>query len=255
MMYYLNRAKNLLLIAVWKIIYFCKFLPFRLTYRHRKLPSFIIIGTPKSGTTYLHDLLSQHPQLVPSRIKEPHYFDQHYRKGETYYKAMFPKTSDQRMAYEASVNYFYSAHAAKRIKHDLPNCKIILLLRDPVERTFSHFHMNKKDLKTKSFSELIEAENFENKRYGFVEKSKYSLYLPIWNELFSAEEFLILKSIDLFNEPEPLLRRITQFLVIENHDFKTGFVSNKGHYETIDPHSKATLKLKLKEEYQLLESL
>lgn len=255
MMYYLIRFKNLLLILVWKMIYFFKFLPYQLNYKKRKLPSVIIIGTPKSGTTFLFDLMSQHPGLMPARIKEPHYFDKNYSKGEQYYRGMFPLKSDARTCFEASVNYFYSEAAANRIKNDLPNCKVLLLLRDPIQRCYSHYQMNKKDLKTQTFSEVISEQNHENIIYGFVEKSFYSKYFEFWSNLFNETNFLAIKSEDLFENPQEKMGQIVQFLGIEQYAFQTDIVSNRRSYPSIDDDSRKALSTLFKKEYMLLDRL
>ncbi len=219
---------------VWRIIYWIKFLPGRLTATKRKLPDFLIIGVPKSGSTFLFEMLNKHPNIKGASLKEPHYFDLNYSKGENYYRGFFPVKSEGKTTGEASVNYFYSENAANRIKQDLPNVKLILLLRNPVERAYSHFQMNKNDLREKNFDKIIGSENTENKRYGFLEKGKYSKYLSMWNSRFKANQLLILKSEDLFENASHEIQKVLQFLNEEKFEMNDLKPINQRSYKELN---------------------
>lgn len=117
----------------------------------RTLPEFIIIGAQKAGTTSLYNYLIEHPSIFPAFKKEVLYFDVNYRKGIHWYKSFFPTTifkfliskySNRRfITGEASPYYILYPHAAKRIHSTLPKVKIIILLRNPINRSFSqYFH-------------------------------------------------------------------------------------------------------------------
>ena len=138
-----------------------------LTAKKRILPSFIIIGAQRCGTTSLYDYLSHHPQIIPSPVKELFYFDDYYTRPIEWYKSFFPTKKEQEklerdlvasvITGEASPSYFFHPYAAKRIKETLPQIKLILVLRDPIERAYSHYtHIKRVNREPLSFEEAIE---------------------------------------------------------------------------------------------------
>lgn len=206
------------------------------------LPDFIIIGVPKSGSTFLFEMLDKHPEIKGASLKEPHYFDLNYSKGEKFYRGFFPYQSEGKLSGEASVNYFYSKKAAERIKQDLPKVKLILVLRNPVERAYSHFQMNIKDLEEKNFAEIIAPNNSENKRYGFVEKGKYVEYIKTWKNLFSDGQLLVLKSEDLFHDPNLELQKVFRFLNVGEHHFEETKPINQRKYRDLNEETYQNLQ-------------
>ncbi len=100
-------------------------------------PGFLILGSPKCGTTALARLLDAHPDVAMSTPKEPHFFDAHYERGFEHY-ATWPAHG---IAGEATPSYLLVPYVAERIKADLPDAKLIAILRHPVERAFSSWWM------------------------------------------------------------------------------------------------------------------
>jgi len=109
---------------------------------HGRLPDFIIAGVEKTGSTSLHDYISQHPEVYMCTPKEPDFFlnDDYGKKVDTYCN-LFQDASDHESLGEASVSYFYDPETADRINQILPDAKIIVTLRHPAERAYSHFNM------------------------------------------------------------------------------------------------------------------
>lgn len=106
------------------------------------LPSFIIIGVAKSGTTSLYRYLQQHPGIFMCTPKEPDYFSGDDRFASLAdYEALFDDASPGQVAGEASVSYFHNPQAYKRIKETLPEARLIAVLRDPAARAYSHYNM------------------------------------------------------------------------------------------------------------------
>ena len=117
------------------------------------LPDFLIIGIAKSGTTSLYGLISAHPHVVPARLKEVHYFtdSRNYGMGALWYRARFPSMSYKRrlavrygrkiLSGEASSTYMFHPMAPGRVKALLPDVKLIAILRNPVDRAYSDYHM------------------------------------------------------------------------------------------------------------------
>jgi hypothetical protein len=141
-----------------------------LTRGMRLLPDFIIIGGQRCGTTSLFNYLTQHPDVFPSCPKEVHYFSIHYHKGVNWYRSHFPlvmqksyveRGHDRRfVAGEATPYYIAHPHAPQRIAETVPEAKLIVLLRNPVDRAYSHYHYEVKNgLETLSFAEAIDRED------------------------------------------------------------------------------------------------
>jgi hypothetical protein len=101
-------------------------------------PTFLILGAAHCGTTTLHAWLGQHPDVVVSRPKETGFFDQAYDKGlDAYWRDHFSHWSGQRAAGEATPSYFRLPFVAHRIQRDVPDVRLIVMLRSPVDRTYS----------------------------------------------------------------------------------------------------------------------
>jgi len=134
-----------------------------------KWPNLFIVGAPKAGTTSLHEYLKNIPGIFMSEVKEPYYFCKtmipidHYvtpiidRKK---YLALFEKSKNEKIVGESSVWYLSDPDASSLIYQQVPSAKIIILLRDPVERAFSHYLMleGRKQFKSSSFHEQIQKE-------------------------------------------------------------------------------------------------
>lgn len=111
-------------------------------------PSFIIIGVQKGGTSSLYHYLAQHPQIIPPKEKELHYFDTKEPTPSAPYLQMFPKSYfTRKISYDATPNYIYYPGTAKKIYDFDPNMKFIVVLRDPVKRAFSAWNMHKQMVK------------------------------------------------------------------------------------------------------------
>ncbi len=112
----------------------------RLTSGSRRLPDFIILGAQRAGTSSLYYYLSQHPQILPAVRKELHFFDDHYRRGLGWYRSQFPTRGARgTITGEATPYYLSHPHAPARIQRLLPQARLIVLLRNPVERAISHY--------------------------------------------------------------------------------------------------------------------
>jgi hypothetical protein len=119
------------------------------TSRLRLLPNFIIIGSARSGTTSLYNYLVQHPGIAPALRKEVHFFDYNYQRGCSWYQGQFPThpymhymQTIHRQAMitgEASPYYLFHPYVPQRVAQLLPEIKLIALLRNPIERAFSHY--------------------------------------------------------------------------------------------------------------------
>ncbi len=135
----------------------------------RLMPDFIIIGAMRGGTTSLYSYLTEHPNIGPAYMKEVHFFDVYFHKGLPWYRAQFPSTVQkyytervQKQNFitgEASPYYLFHPHAPRRIARLLPHVKLIVQLRNPVSRAYSHYYHEVNGGHEKlSFAEAIDRE-------------------------------------------------------------------------------------------------
>ena len=235
----------------------------------RALPDFLIIGEAKCGTTSLYDDLVQHPCVREAAIKEVHFFDLRFHRGLDWYRAQFPFVSllgtnpngRRSQTGEASPYYMFHPHAPARIKATLPDVKLIAILRNPVERAYSHYqHEYRHKRETLTFEEAIARESerldgelermIENpcynsrahRRHAYVTRGIYVESLRRMMSLFSREQLLVVCSKEFFHNPQPVYRQITSFLELPediNHRFAK---RNTGSYAPIAPATRRHLQ-------------
>ena len=199
------------------------------------LPDFVIIGGKKCGTTFLYHLLSRHPYVAPATEKEVHYFDTRFDRGNAWYRSHFPAPAEKGerrvITGEASPFYLYHPHAARRAAATVPRARLIALLRDPVDRAYSDYHHKaRRGHEPLTFEQAIEAEedrlrgekekmladegyrgrNF--RAFSYLSRGIYVDQLMAWREFFDADQMLILKSEDMFEDTPGTLERVADFL-------------------------------------------
>lgn len=245
----------------------------------RFLPDFIIIGGQRCGTSSLYYYLTEHPGIVSASTKETHFFDDCYTKGLSWYRAQFP-TSLCKMYVEnikkyrfftgeASPYYIFHPHAARRIREALPNVKLIALLRNPVDRAYSqHWLEVKGQYETLSFKEAIMREqerlqgelekmqadenyhSFAHRRYTYLSRGIYIDQLQHWMKYYPREQFLILRSEDLYSDPASVVGQTLEFLGVPakeidtNREFKQYKVPSKKGFRNKDKAPKMDPELR-----------
>lgn len=173
-----------------------------------RLPDFIGVGPPRTATTWLHEVMSDHVGL-PHGVKETDFFAYNYDKGLDWYAAHFGDCPLDRPIGEFSPNYFVGAQPRERIAKDVPGCRIICTLRDPVERLYSHYRkMREGDYFSGSFEECLE------KRPDVLEWSKYATHVSAWRSLFGAENVLVLIQDDLKANAQEFLNQMCDYIQI-----------------------------------------
>ncbi len=202
----------------------------------RSLPHFLIIGAMKSGTTSLYTYLIQHPQVVRGMRKEVHLFDNAPRLGFLY-RAYFPlrmNLRDYKITGEATPRYItrieYAQHAAKIV----PSAKIIVLLRNPVERAYSHFkHAERIVGRALDFEEMVQQEiealgqpDYDLPEYWeaeahLVKRGLYAAQIRDWLQFFPRDQVLILQAEKLFDDPQTITAAVCTFLGIDEDPTET----------------------------------
>jgi len=194
-------------------------------------PEFIIAGAPRCGTTWVYQLADLHPQIVMARpmVPEPKYFlrDDIYAQGlEHYSRAWFADIPVDLVAGEKSANYLESATAAERMAKDLPDVKLVFILRNPIHRAFSNYLWSRQNgVETESFADALtqeetrEREVSERMRFArphaLFSRGLYADLLGPWFRLFPKRQILVLKYEDIATDPAGLAARFHRHLGVE----------------------------------------
>ncbi len=231
----------------------------------RLLPDFIIIGGKKCGTSSLYNYLAEHPGVAPAFRKEVHFFDNNPgRRGTLFYRAYFPTSLHRRrvertrgtklLTGEATPYYLFYPLAPRRVRDVVPDAKLIALLRNPVDRAYSHYHHEvRRGAEKLSFEEAIEREaerlggerermlrggNYDSvshRRYSYLSRGVYVDQLQNWRRFFPEEQLLVLKSEGLFADPSSILGQTLDFLGLPPLEREGYSKDNKGSYLQLDP--------------------
>ena len=194
------------------------------------LPHVIIGGAQKSGTTSLHRLLERHPDVyLPPRPQEIHYFDlpENYARGRHWYEAHFSAAPVGRLIAQTSPMYLFAPEAAERIHALLPGARLIFILRDPVDRAYSHYwHQVRYGLESYSFEEALQQEprrlreGFAALRhYSYVARGRYAEQLKRFAARFDRTQILILRTEELRSGLPAVCRRVAEFLQLDPSGF------------------------------------
>jgi hypothetical protein len=182
-----------------------------------RLPTFIIAGTPRSGTSSLNHYLRQHPQVFMAPGKELRFFNVHYDRGVTWYASCFEGSSGALAVGEATPTYIYDAVALERMASLLPTVKLIVSLRDPVSRTYSaYLNARQRGREPRSFEDLVEHEltlPAEDRQY--LGRSYYSRHLRRLKETMPEAELHVLVMEQMVEEPERTFRATCRFLDVD----------------------------------------
>jgi len=190
------------------------------------LVDFLIVGAQKCGTTSLHRYLFAHPQIEMPRSKELDFFsnDKYFSKGLEYYQSFFSHLDDQNiLSGEASPQYMYYDIAPQRIHAAYPDIRLIMCLRDPVERALSHLHMNqRRGLDSRSLMEAyreFQDGTFPHKddpEFGYFHLGEYGRILKTYLRYFDLQQILFVHAGDLRRNRLGELDRVLAFLGRDN---------------------------------------
>ena len=186
------------------------------------LPNFLVIGSQKAGTTSIYHVLKVHPEIFLPERKEINYFfhEGEYAKGENWYTSYFTNMPDAVTAWgEATPGYIVHPEAPARIHQLLPDAKLILTVRHPVNRAYSQYWDNRRSLSEyHSFEEIVEIAlepDYHPGRLGYFSRGTYIQYIRRYLEFFPPENLLVLPFEDLHQSPQNFYRRIFSFLNVD----------------------------------------
>lgn len=188
---------------------------------------FICAGAQKSGTTTLFNLLRQNPSIYIPAQKEIYFFDndRYYKKGQTYYQSYYKDRKDNQIAGDITADYMLFPKCAKRIKETCgDNVKLLFVLRNPVDRAYSNYQMNKKmTIENLSFEKAIDKEKkrtssnyIKQIHYSYKNRGFYYDQLVPYYELFSKSNIKIIIFEEMILELPKTIYEIEIFLGVDH---------------------------------------
>jgi hypothetical protein len=226
------------------------------TRRLRHLPTAVIVGAQKAGTTQLFSYLVTHPRVMAGAKKEIDYFSRNPDKSIEWYRSRFPLRAHvawrQAQVLEASPSYMPIPRALRQMQSVLPEARVIVILRDPVSRAFSHYqHRKTRHLESRTFEEAVADELRANEflpargvalrpeardMWEYVARGYYALQLELIFHLYPRDRVMVVDSADLFADTNTTCQQVFEFLGVEPFDVQPSKVYNRGYYrEKIDP--------------------
>lgn len=195
---------------------------------HSSLPTFIVGGSPRSGTTWTHQLLGRHPDVFMAQPEEPEpkffHVDALYERGLAHYAETWFRGAEGYAAIGEKTSYYLeNPVAARRIHADLPGVKLIFLLRDPVARAYSNYLRSKHfGFETESFERAIELEDERERTlpaalrfvrpHAYASRGLYAELLDVYFGLFGRERILCVRFEDIAREAGAVAARIHRFI-------------------------------------------
>lgn len=191
------------------------------------LPNFIICGAARAGTTMLYKVLDEHPDIYMAKpmAPEPKYFriDEEYAKGLEHYSSSFFADANHKAVGEKSTMYMEHPSVAERIRRDLPDVKLVFVLRNPIERAYSnHLWSSKHGFEDKSFEEAVrteaerEAAYPEDLRYtrpfSYVARGMYANLLTPYFELFDVDQMKFIVFEEMLDRPVQVMTDLLNWL-------------------------------------------
>lgn len=177
-----------------------------------QLPDFLFIGPDKTGSSWMYEMLRLHPQCFVPAAKDLYFFNRYYHFGMDWYRKFF-NPADAALALvkgELSHDYLFSELAADRIKKQLPGVKLITCLRDPVDRTFSHYlYLVRSGLTRAPFREALR--QFPE----LIDNSQYATHLQVYFDRFPKEQILILSFNDFKMDSRDFASQLFNFLDVD----------------------------------------
>jgi hypothetical protein len=269
-----DKLRHLFKMIVRPLYWMCYWAFHGITSPLRLKPEYLIIGAQKAGTTSLFKYLTNHPNVAMVNPKEIHYYTINFSKGELWYRMHFP-TAAYRWIYkqlkgqhllsgESTPYYLFHPHVPKRAAKDIPNAKLIILLRNPVDRAYSHYKhtvRNHPERETLSFPDAIEQEDERTKAYverlrtdetdpgdllghiNYKARGHYAEQIARWLEYFERSQMLVLSSEKFLQNTHGEYLRVLNFLDLPEQVPDNLPKHHEGGYaDSMDTKTRAYLK-------------
>ena len=245
----------------------------RLTRNRERLPDFLCLGAQKSGTTTLYELLSRHPGVYLPPCKEVQYFTLESNRNTRWYSAHFQMANANQSCGEITPYYLFHPAAPLRIRKLIPHAKLIVMLRDPVERALSgYFHSVRHGFESLALEEAFDCENKRlagaadillntgrrhdsHQHHSYVSRSRYELQIGLYRQFFDQSQMLLIRSEDLFQNADSVWNRVLDFLGLPPCSLPSEVpCANPGAGELalVDPRFRQQLRRQLDATYRTL---
>ena len=192
------------------------------------LPEIIGVGPPRTATTWLYEVLKGHVGF-PRGVKETDFFLRYYDKGTDWYRALFRDRLPGQPAVELCPTYFVSDEARQRIAREIPQCKIIVTLRDPVTRLYSHYRLLRREawLRDITFEETVNGYLQGAKELRMFEVSRYAFHLRKWQAAFGRDRVMVALHDDLEKDAQKFIAEICAFIEVPEIDLASSALSGE----------------------------
>lgn len=235
----------------------------RVTPAARLLPTFLIVGAKRSGSTSLFEYVSSHPGVAPCHVqKGTHYFDVNFGRGWRWFRSSFPLAvpGSGKITGEASPYYMFHPLAPARIAAALPAARLVAVLRDPVIRAYSHYqYERRRGFEDLSLEQALDREqerlageaermaaephyeSFEHRHHAYLARGRYAEQLDELRRHFPAEQLLILQSEALFADPDAAISAVWRHLGLPPHALGAVEAFKAGSYDAIPAAARSRL--------------
>lgn len=258
------------------------------TAAHRRGPELLVVGAKRGGTTSLWTYLHDHPGILPTfptaeRIKGTYFFDEEWARGERWYRSHFPtdrarakaaaRLGYEPVTFEASPYYLFHPHAPARAAQVVPDAVVVAVLRDPVERAFSHYKERRNHTEDLSFADALAAEEARtageearmvadptvispaHRHQTYVAQSRYAPMLERWLGAFGPDQVIVEAAETFYADPQDLCDRITDRLGLPRRDLGTPEPFNAEPSADMEPEVRSALRASLKPDIEAVEQL
>ena len=219
----------------------------KITSRFRMLPSFLILGGSRSGNTSLFAYLTEHPNIMPGSLKAFFFFQYFTNNKTSFYRSQFPIKRKNLITCDSTSSYFVHPLIPARVHKLLPSAKLIVVLRNPVERAYSEFHytVTLGSELTENFEDVIKSElkrieignkkpelkientNYKHFTFSHLRDGLYAQHLERWLKFFSKEQLLVLHTKDLYTNFDQTLSETFEFLNLPKYQIENRIEKNK----------------------------
>ena len=233
----------------------------------RVIPDFLVIGAKRCGTTSLYQHLPEHPCISKSPHDNMGFFNDNFHLGVNWYKSFFPTTFTRNkikskfgdfLAFDVTTKYMEEESTANNVYQTKPNMKIIIILRNPVDRAYSQYHLSvRQTAERRSFEDVVEENmnrlnkeshehykikpKFSAKEDNYLKKGLYALQLRYWLKIFPRENILIVSTEEFESNQQIIYNKIFEFLNISKFEVKNTKKMQKGNYPPIKSETRNLL--------------
>ena len=233
----------------------------------RVIPDFLVIGAKRCGTTSLYQHLPEHPCISKSPYDNMGFFNDNFHLGVNWYKSFFPTTFTRKkikskfgnfLAFDVTTKYMEEESTANNVYQTKPNMKIIIILRNPVDRAYSQYHLSvRQTAERRSFEDVVEENmnrlnkeshehyeikpRFSAKEDNYLKKGLYALQLRYWLKIFPRENILTVSTEEFESNQQIIYNKIFEFLNISKFEVKNTKKMEKGNYQPIKSETRNLL--------------